>query len=722
MTTKSDAYLQLNDFCREHGIPDPLVTDMAGEETEGDWKTVVKQNLIKQRTTEAYSPWQNKCEKEIGEFKRHCARISNRHRVPARLWCFTWKYTLKIRQHIARSTANDRTPYESLKGEAPAISALIEFDYYSYVKVRLPTGFPNDDWILACWLGPAVGIGQGLTYYVIKDNGQIIARSTVRPLLPEGWASKVEKAARLAFDAKLTEQIGQYDDENIQVIQNDEMVEPIGDDRTQEEQSINDQPIANPPAVEEPTATNDAVAGPDMLVGTEIFLPHGDRNEIAKVMGRKRNEDGLFVRRAHKNPILDSRVFTVKFPDGDERDVAYNVIAEHLFSQVDEDGNQYRLFKEIVGHRKTKRAIDKADQSYRSTNGKMTKKQTNAGWDLEVEWADGSTSWLPLKELKETNPVETALYAFDNKIMEEPAFDWWAPHILKKRKRLIKMSQSRHKRSGYKFGIRIPRSTAEAIEIDKESGDHEWFDAIMKEMNNVRIAFDIKQHGESAPAGFKRIPLTMIFDIKLDFTKKARLVAGGHRTDPPTSMTYSSVVSRKSVRIAFTIAALNGLDVIMSDVGNAYLNTRTSGKVYGIAGMEFGEQDVGKVCVIVRTLYGLKSSGAAWRSHFANDLRDMGFTSTLADPDVWLRPATKRNGYKYYEYILVCVDDLLTISENAAQVTQQLVDDYNYRLKDVGPPSKYLGAKIGKKTLDHDMDAWFMSAEEPVSKESNPRN
>jgi hypothetical protein len=162
---------------------------------------------------------------------------------------------------------------------------------------------------------------------------------------------------------------------------------------------------ANLPADEAPAASKDAVAGPNMLVGAEIFLPHGDRNEIAKIMGRKRNSDGLYVGRANKNPILDSRVFTVQFPDGDESDVlAYNVIAEHMFSQVDEDGNQYQLFREIVGHRKNKRAIDKTDQ-YRSANGKMTKKQTTAGWDLEVEWADGSTSWLPLKELKETNLI-----------------------------------------------------------------------------------------------------------------------------------------------------------------------------------------------------------------------------------------------------------------------------------------------------------------------------
>jgi hypothetical protein len=94
----------------------------------------------------------------------------------------------------------------------------------------------------------------------------------------------------------------------------------------------------------------------------------------------------------------------------------------------------------------------------------------------------------------------------------------------------------------------------------------------------------------------------------------------------------------------------------------------------------------------------------------------MGFLSTLADPDVWYRPATKKNGFKYYEYILVYVDDQLTISENAMQITNQLVTDYKYRLKDVGPPSKYLGAKVGKYTLADGSLAWYMSAEEYLKK------
>ena len=56
-------------------------------------------------------------------------------------------------------------------------------------------------------------------------------------------------------------------------------------------------------------------------------------------MGRKCNSDGLFIGRQHKNSMLDSRVCTVAFSHGDEQDVSYNVLAEHLFSQVNVEGN-----------------------------------------------------------------------------------------------------------------------------------------------------------------------------------------------------------------------------------------------------------------------------------------------------------------------------------------------------------------------------------------------
>jgi hypothetical protein len=66
-------------------------------------------------------------------------------------------------------------------------------------------------------------------------------------------------------------------------------------------------------------------------------------------------------------------------------------------------------------------------------------------------------------------------------------------------------------------------------------------------------------------------------------------VAGGHLTDPPVnSVYYSSVIARESVRILFTIASLDNLDVIRADVQNAYINEPTKERVYATAGPTFG--------------------------------------------------------------------------------------------------------------------------------------
>ena len=136
-----------------------------------------------------------------------------------------------------------------------------------------------------------------------------------------------------------------------------------------------------------------------------------------------------------------------------------------------------------------------------------------------------------------------------------------------------------------------------------------------------------------------------MFDIKLKaLVRKAQLVAGGHQTDVPLESVFSSVVSCDSVRIMFLIAALYDLNILSADVQNAYLNAPTKERVYTIAGLEFGSENVGKRVLIVRALYGLRSSGACWRDHMASTLRGMDFVGSKADPNVWIRPAVKING------------------------------------------------------------------------------
>ena len=131
----------------------------------------------------------------------------------------------------------------------------------------------------------------------------------------------------------------------------------------------------------------------------------------------------------------------------------------------------------------------------------------------------------------------------------------------------------------------MPKTVKEAAKLDAKNGDTKWMGAISKEMTNVRVPFDILKDGDRAPIGHKQINCHLIYDVKVvDFRRKARLVAGGHMTETPKCMTYSSVVGRETVRIALTISALNDLQVKSGDVMNAYVTAPCSEKIWTVLG------------------------------------------------------------------------------------------------------------------------------------------
>ena len=117
-----------------------------------------------------------------------------------------------------------------------------------------------------------------------------------------------------------------------------------------------------------------------------------------------------------------------------------------------------------------------------------------------------------------------------------------------------------------------------------------------------------------------------------DFKQKARLVEEGLMTNAPATITYASVVLRKTVQIVLMIANLNDLEVKLVDISNAYIQATVREKVWTTLGHEFGE-DIGKTAVIVRALYGLKSAGAAFWNHFAKCMESLGYQPCKADSD-----------------------------------------------------------------------------------------
>ena len=165
----------------------------------------------------------------------------------------------------------------------------------------------------------------------------------------------------------------------------------------------------------------------------------------------------------------------------------------------------------------------------------------------------------------------------------------------------------------------------------------------------------------------KQVTRHLVWDVKMDFTRKARWVLNGHKTPDPIGSTYAGVVSRESVRIALTYAALNDLDVFAANIQNAYLQAPSSQKDYIICSPEFGVENIGQTALIHHALYGGKA-GRDFRNHLHSCMEFLNFRSCLADPDVWMRPAIKSNGNTYYEFILLYVDDALVVSENAESI------------------------------------------------------
>jgi hypothetical protein len=91
-------------------------------------------------------------------------------------------------------------------------------------------------------------------------------------------------------------------------------------------------------------------------------------------------------------------------------------------------------------------------------------------------------------------------------------------------------------------------------------------DALKLEIHNVGVAFEVLEDGKSAPQGWTKASGRIIWDLKMDFTRKARWVLDCHKLSTPEGSTYAGVVSKESVRIALTYAALNGLEVCAADI------------------------------------------------------------------------------------------------------------------------------------------------------------
>jgi hypothetical protein len=152
-------------------------------------------------------------------------------------------------------------------------------------------------------------------------------------------------------------------------------------------------------------------------------------------------------------------------------------------------------------------------------------------------------------------------------------------------------------------------------------------------------------------------------------------------------MTYASVVSRESVRITLTLAALNYLDVKMADIKNAYLMAPINEKVWTVLGPEFGD-DAGKRELIVRALYGLKPAG--FINHLAECMNHLVWHPCRADRDLWMKAETRPDdSFLYWAYIFIYVDDILCVHHDPGSPLAKLDEYLNMKEGSIQVPFRF---------------------------------
>jgi hypothetical protein len=256
-----------------------------------------------------------------------------------------------------------------------------------------------------------------MCYWFIPESGKLIANTSVQHVIRDEYLNPDIKLQIDKFNTNLVERL---DDTNFTI--NNDTTKPLDiyDVDNNDDQSWNENDDNNMPDAED---LNAEII--DQYVGTTFLLdPIRNHTNVAtkvKVVRRNTDFDGKPIGVANKNPLLDTSEYICEYPDGTLDTYHANTIAENNWSQCDNDGNEFMSYKEIIDHRKNDKAV-LIDDGFTIENGIANPKKTTIGWEILVEFTNGETQWLPLKVVKESNPVQLADMQSRIKLIMSPLF------------------------------------------------------------------------------------------------------------------------------------------------------------------------------------------------------------------------------------------------------------------------------------------------------------
>ena len=695
MQREAHSHGAYQDFIREIGAPEMIVTDNSQTQTGQKWEQTSRSVMTKQRTFAPHNQNQNKAERRIGDVKHKTVHVLFRSGAPLLFWCYALIFVVDCLNHLAKKSLGWRTSEEVLNGETADLSPF-RFTFWQEIDYYEPTAkFPQKRWRKGRFIGIAWDSGDEFTYKIWTEpddkgweNGQELVRNVIRarktPAKDQEEDSKPEDMSHFKFQKMERTKKRRGRRRKVVYSLRDIEERKEGDDEDMEDMSEGAAVDERTTQTTEQSQLSDEDGEPD-VAGGEEGMQHDTSNQHTNTQ--------------NKNSVdpADPEVHT-----GMEGDDIENVkeVNEH-FSNLDEQ-------PDIGGSR----VLQIIQHEWRLGHPVF-----------KVRWSGGDeTSWETLADMRQDYPKLTAEYIVSNKVSRSKRggdrvlkwakkvvrdmdrairrivrlYDFYldeddnVKHIRRVQKKGGRKSKKPPVKIKYKYGIKVPGNVREAIEIDKANGDTYWQDAMRLEVGALLDldCFEFKPEGwKPEEPGFQKTNLHMVFDVKHDLRRKARLVAGGHLVHV-TEPVYSSTVKSISVQLLHVIAHKAGLDQLCGDIGNAFPNAYTNEKVYiPRAGPEFGEHE-GCAILIHKAIYGLASSSERFHCHLADTLRSFGWKTTRFDNDVWIR--LDESG-KMYEYLCTHVDDFMIVSKDPKIAMAEIQSVYLVKDSSKGPPDYYLG-------------------------------
>ena len=662
----------LEDEIRKYGAMDRLISDNAKAQISARVKEILRTYAIDDWQSEPYKGNQNFAERAWRDTKRKVNVLLNNSGAEDEAWFLALEFICFVQNHTAVDSLGGRTPIEWLLGITPDISVLLQFQFWEPVYyAKYDEKFPSDSTeLLGRFVGISENVGHAMTYKILTEDDKVIHRAVARSALKDGGFEnrKAKKAAPKGAPDETMHHVSSEDRVEVEDVSDDEEED---DDVKEKKTKFRDSCVKDVlRSLNEDRAKRGAPIPTIDTTGLlgRSFIPDPDEEGEQ----RRTKIQGVELT-GEKNVDGTEELYKFRCKVGEKE---YDKILTHRkmleWCERDSDKDDMYRIDSIIGHKKDSKA--------------------RGGYQLQILWASGETTWEDLTQVFNDDQVSVSLYAMKNNLLHLSGFKRckrWTKSA-KKMARMINQARLKNFRNKpvYQCGYQVPRNHEEAAFIDERCGNTKWQDAEQLEIAQLFEYDTFKDLGKGTPVpeGYQKIPCHMVYAVKHDGRHKARMVAGGHRTETPVDSTYSSVVSLPGLRLVTFLSELNGMELWGTDIGNAYLESYTEEKVCFIAGGEFGEL-AGHTFMILKAQYGLKSSGKRWHDKLFDVLYSMGFRPSKAEEDIWMRDKGD-----HYEYLACYVDDLAIASRNPQAIIDALEGaPHNFKLKGTGPMEFHLG-------------------------------